>query len=58
MDEVSLTSILCLLQAQFLIFEKLREEGYGVGVEDVRLTVEIVVPSSQVSTHTTFMYVW
>lgn len=37
------------LQAQFLIFEKIREEGYGVGVEDVRLTVEIVVPSSQVS---------
>ncbi|KAG0726761.1 Insulin-like growth factor 2 mRNA-binding protein 2 [Chionoecetes opilio] len=35
-------------KAQFLIFEKLREEGYGVGVEDVRLTVEIVVPSSQV----------
>ncbi|KAK8735725.1 hypothetical protein OTU49_005288 [Cherax quadricarinatus] len=35
-------------KAQFLIFEKIREEGYGVGVEDVRLTVEIVVPSSQV----------
>ncbi|XP_066989722.1 insulin-like growth factor 2 mRNA-binding protein 1 isoform X6 [Macrobrachium rosenbergii] len=35
-------------KAQFLIFEKIREEGYGVGVEDVRLTVEIIVPSSQV----------
>ncbi|XP_050736832.1 insulin-like growth factor 2 mRNA-binding protein 1 isoform X2 [Eriocheir sinensis] len=35
-------------KAQFLIFEKIREEGYGVGVEDVRLTVEIVVPSTQV----------
>ncbi|KAK7073129.1 Insulin-like growth factor 2 mRNA-binding protein 3, partial [Halocaridina rubra] len=35
-------------KAQFLIFEKIREEGYGVGVEDIRLTVEIIVPSSQV----------
>lgn len=38
-----------VFQAQFLIFEKIREEGYGIGVEDVRLTVEIVVPSTQVS---------
>lgn len=45
-----------LLQAQFLIFEKIREEGYGVGVEDVRLTVEIVVPSSQVSLVSHFIH--
>ncbi|XP_063837614.1 insulin-like growth factor 2 mRNA-binding protein 1 isoform X1 [Ostrinia nubilalis] len=35
-------------KAQFLIFEKMREEGFMSGSEDVRLTVEIVVASSQV----------
>lgn len=36
------------LQAQYLIFEKMREEGFVAGTDDVRLTVEILVPSSQV----------
>jgi len=31
-----------------LIFEKMREEGYVSGTEDVRLTIEILVPSTQV----------
>lgn len=35
-------------KAQFLIFEKMREEGFVTGTDDVRLTVEILVPSSQV----------
>lgn len=35
-------------KAQYLIFEKLREEGFSSGLEDVRLTVEIMVPSAQV----------
>jgi len=35
-------------QAQYLIFEKMREEGYVAGTEDVRLTIEILVPSTQV----------
>ncbi|XP_034254714.1 insulin-like growth factor 2 mRNA-binding protein 1 isoform X4 [Thrips palmi] len=35
-------------KAQYLIFEKMREEGYVAGSEDVRLTVEILVPSGQV----------
>jgi len=35
-------------KAQYLIFEKLREEGFMAGQDDVRLTVEILVPSSQV----------
>ena len=35
-------------KAQYLIFEKLREEGFNQGMEDVKLTVEIMVPSSQV----------
>lgn len=35
-------------KAQYLIFEKMREEGYVSGTEDVRLTVEILVPSTQV----------
>ena len=35
-------------KAQYLIFEKLREEGFSSGVEDVKLMVEIMVPSSQV----------
>ncbi|KAG8223970.1 hypothetical protein J437_LFUL005583, partial [Ladona fulva] len=37
-------------KAQYLIFEKMREEGFvgGGGAEEVRLTVEIMVPSSQV----------
>uniref|UniRef100_T1JD27 RRM domain-containing protein n=1 Tax=Strigamia maritima TaxID=126957 RepID=T1JD27_STRMM len=34
-------------KAQFLIFEKMREEGFA-GTDDVRLKVEIMVPSSQV----------
>ena len=34
-------------QAQYLIYEKLREEGYANGME-VRLTVEIMAPTSQV----------
>lgn len=36
------------MQAQFLIFEKMREEGFVTGTEDVRLTIEILVPSAQV----------
>lgn len=35
-------------KAQYLIFEKLRDEGFCSGVEDVKLTVEIMVPSAQV----------
>lgn len=35
-------------QAQYLIFQKIREEGFVSGAEDVRLTVEILVASSQV----------
>jgi insulin-like growth factor 2 mRNA-binding protein 1 len=35
-------------KAQYLIFEKLREEGFNQSMEDVKLTVEIMVPSSQV----------
>ncbi|XP_012270910.1 insulin-like growth factor 2 mRNA-binding protein 1 isoform X2 [Orussus abietinus] len=35
-------------KAQYLIFEKMREEGFVAGTEDVRLTVEILVPSAQV----------
>lgn len=31
-----------------MIFEKMREEGYVSGTEDVRLTIEILVPSAQV----------
>ncbi|KAF7380983.1 hypothetical protein HZH68_015858 [Vespula germanica] len=34
--------------AQYLIFEKMREEGFVAGTEDVRLTIEILVPSAQV----------
>ncbi|CAG9812067.1 unnamed protein product [Chironomus riparius] len=35
-------------KAQYLIYEKMREEGFVSGTDDVRLTVEILVPSSQV----------
>ncbi|XP_066593593.1 insulin-like growth factor 2 mRNA-binding protein 1 isoform X2 [Prorops nasuta] len=35
-------------KAQYLIFEKMREEGFVTGNEDVRLTIEILVPSTQV----------
>lgn len=35
-------------KGQYLIFEKMREEGFVAGSDDVRLTVEILVPSSQV----------
>ncbi|XP_041986943.1 insulin-like growth factor 2 mRNA-binding protein 1 [Aricia agestis] len=35
-------------KAQYLIFEKMREEGFMSGSDDVRLTVEIVVASTQV----------
>lgn len=35
-------------KAQYLIFEKMREEGFVSGQDDVRLTVEILVASSQV----------
>ncbi|KAG4080252.1 hypothetical protein HA402_010744 [Bradysia odoriphaga] len=35
-------------KAQYLIFEKMREEGFVQGTDDVRLTVEILVASSQV----------
>ena len=34
-------------KAQYLIYEKLREEGFMTGLE-VRLTVEIMAPTSQV----------
>lgn len=37
-------------KAQYLIFEKMREEGFMSGSDDVRLTVEILVASSQVRT--------
>lgn len=36
-------------KAQYLIFEKMREEGFVSGTDDVRLTVEILVASSQVN---------
>lgn len=35
-------------KAQYLIFEKMREEGFVAGSDDVRLTIEMMVPSSQV----------
>merc|ERR1719445_572480 len=35
-------------KAQYLIFQKLREEGFAAGNDDIRLTVEITVPSAQV----------
>lgn len=35
-------------KAQYLIYEKMREEGFVSGTDDVRLTVEILVASSQV----------
>ncbi|KAG7212185.1 hypothetical protein KM043_012525 [Ampulex compressa] len=35
-------------KAQYLIFDKMREEGFVAGSDDVRLTVEILVPSAQV----------
>lgn len=35
-------------KAQYLIFEKMRDEGFTSGNDDVRLTVEILVASSQV----------
>ncbi|KQS29838.1 insulin-like growth factor 2 mRNA-binding protein 1 isoform X3 [Drosophila erecta] len=35
-------------KAQFMIFEKMREEGFMCGTDDVRLTVELLVASSQV----------
>lgn len=35
-------------KAQYLIFEKIREEGFVTGTDEVRLTVEILVASSQV----------
>ncbi|XP_076278955.1 IGF-II mRNA-binding protein isoform X2 [Lasioglossum baleicum] len=35
-------------KAQYLIFEKMREEGFASGTDDVRLTIEILVPSAQV----------
>ncbi|XP_018024593.1 insulin-like growth factor 2 mRNA-binding protein 2 isoform X2 [Hyalella azteca] len=34
-------------KAQYLIFEKIREE-YAFGYDDVKLTVEVLIPSSQV----------
>ena len=37
-------------KAQYLIFQKLREEGFAPGNDDIRLTVEIMVPSTQVWT--------
>lgn len=36
-------------KAQYMIFEKMREEGFMCGTDDVRLTVELLVASSQVS---------
>ena len=36
-------------KAQYLIFQKLREEGFAAANDDIRLTVEITVPSTQVS---------
>lgn len=41
-------------KAQYLIFEKMREEGFATGTDDVRLTVEILVASSQVSASVQF----
>lgn len=35
-------------KAQYMIFEKMREEGFMCGTDDVRLTVEILVASTQV----------
>ena len=44
-------------KAQYLIYEKLREEGFCGGMEDVKLTVQIFVPSSQVVT-TSHLLFW
>ncbi|EDW78470.1 uncharacterized protein Dwil_GK16164 [Drosophila willistoni] len=35
-------------KAQYMIFEKMREEGFMCGTDDVRLTIELLVASSQV----------
>ncbi|XP_046983659.1 LOW QUALITY PROTEIN: insulin-like growth factor 2 mRNA-binding protein 1 [Schistocerca americana] len=35
-------------KAQYLIFEKMREEGFVAGTDDVRLTVELLVPAGHV----------
>nr|XP_033331353.1 insulin-like growth factor 2 mRNA-binding protein 2 isoform X1 [Megalopta genalis] len=35
-------------KAQYLIFEKMREEGFASGADDARLMIEILVPSAQV----------
>lgn len=43
-------------KAQYLIFEKMREEGFVSGTDDVRLTVEILVASSQVNSSFFFIF--
>ena len=44
-------------KAQYLIFEKLREEGFSSGMEDVKLAVEITVPSLQVVSPVRFIII-
>ena len=44
---MQIASLLLSFKAQYLIYEKLREEGFMTGLE-VRLTVEIMAPTSQV----------
>lgn len=44
-------------KAQYLIFEKMREEGFVTGTDDVRLTVEILVASSQVRYHAQVLHI-
>lgn len=45
-------------KAQYLIYEKMREEGFVTGTDDVRLTVEILVASSQVIFHLKVIYLF
>jgi insulin-like growth factor 2 mRNA-binding protein 1 len=45
-------------KAQYLIFEKMRDEGFVSGTDDVRLTVEILVPSAQVRNWQQIYPIW
>ena len=49
-NSISICLLFCMnpFKAQYLIFEKMREEGFMPAGEDVRLTIELLVPSSQV----------
>jgi len=45
-------------KAQYMIFEKMREEGFMCGTDDVRLTVELLVASSQVNYAYMYSKLW